>query len=45
MHRLDGEKTVQALVDELERAFDATGLMQDVLDFLAMAQKQGWVKA
>jgi pyrroloquinoline quinone biosynthesis protein D len=45
MQRLDGEKTVQTLIDELERAFDTTGLMQDVLDFLAMAQKQGWVKA
>lgn len=45
MHRLDGEKTVQALVEELERAFDTTGLTQDVLDFLAMAQKQGWVKS
>jgi pyrroloquinoline quinone biosynthesis protein D len=44
MHRLDGEKTVQALVEELERAFDTTGLTQDVQDFLAMAQKQGWVK-
>lgn len=45
MHRLDGQKTVQALVDELERTFETTGLTQDVLDFLAMAQKQGWVKA
>lgn len=44
MHRLDGQKTVQALVDELERTFETTGLTQDVLDFLAMAQKQGWVK-
>ena len=44
MSRLDGEKTVQALVEELERAFETTGLTQDVLDFLAIAQKQGWVK-
>ena len=44
MHRLDGVKTVQAVVDELERAFDATGLAPDVLDFLAIAQGQGWVK-
>ena len=45
MHRLDGVKTVQNLVDELERAFETTALAQDVLDFLAMALKQGWVKA
>jgi len=44
MQRLDGIKTVQAVVDELERAFDATGLAPDVLDFLAIAQGQGWVK-
>lgn len=45
MHRLDGEQTVQALIDELERKFDTTGLAADVLDFLAIAQRQGWVKA
>jgi pyrroloquinoline quinone biosynthesis protein D len=44
MRRLDGVKTVQAVVDELERAFDTTGLAPDVLDFLAIAQGQGWVK-
>lgn len=44
MHRLDGEKTVQALIDELEREFDTTELAADVLDFLAIAQRQGWVK-
>lgn len=44
MHRLDGEKTVQALIDELECEFDTTELAADVLDFLAIAQRQGWVK-
>ena len=45
MSRLDGNKTVSDVVGELERAFDTQGLAQDVLDFLAIAQKQGWVKA
>ena len=45
MKRLDGEKSVQAVVAELERDFNATGLAGDVQDFLAMAQGQGWVKA
>ena len=45
MHRLDGVKTVQAVIDELESQFDATGLAPDVLDFLAIAQRQGWVKS
>ena len=44
MHRLDGAKTVQAVIDELESQFDVTGLTADVLDFLAIAQRQGWVK-
>ena len=44
MHRLDGVKTVQAVIDELESRFDAPGLTPDVLDFLAIAQRQGWVK-
>ena len=44
MHRLDGEKTVQVLIETLEREFDTTGLAPDVLDFLAIAQGQGWVK-
>ena len=45
MQRLDGIKTVQAVVTELETQFGATGLMPDVLDFLAIAQSHGWVKA
>ena len=44
MCRLDGEKTVQTLIDELERDFDTTGLAPDVLDFLSIAQRQGWVR-
>jgi pyrroloquinoline quinone biosynthesis protein D len=45
MQRLDGVKTVQAVIDSLEKQFEATGLASDVLDFLAIAQRQGWVKA
>ncbi len=44
MQRLDGVKTVQTVVDDLEKQFEATGLAPDVLDFLAIAQSQGWVK-
>ena len=45
MQRLDGQKTVQAVIDELENSFGASGLTADVLDFLAIAQRQGWVRA
>lgn len=44
MHRLDGAKTVRAVVDELERTFETRGLANDVLDFLAIAQRRGWVR-
>ena len=44
MHRLDGIKTVQTVIDDLEKQFEATDLTPDVLDFLAIAQRQGWVK-
>lgn len=44
MQRLDGEKTVQAVIDQLEHDFETPGLAADVLDFLAIAQRQGWVK-
>lgn len=44
MQRLDGAKTVQAVVTELETQFDATGLALDVLDFLSIARRQGWVR-
>ena len=44
LKRLDGEKTLQALIAELETAFEATGLQKEVLGFLDIAMKQGWVK-
>jgi pyrroloquinoline quinone biosynthesis protein D len=44
MQRLDGEKTVQAVIDELESRFETSGLTADVMDFLAIAQRQGWIK-
>ena len=43
--RLDGTTTVQAMIDALESQFGTVGLAADVLDFLAIAQRQGWVKA
>ena len=45
MSRLDGIKTVQTVVAELETQFDATGLAPDVLEFLAIAHSHGWVQA
>ena len=44
MKRLDGARTVQQLIAALEQDFGTSGLAGDVLDFLAIAQRQGWVK-
>ena len=45
MRRLNGEKTVQALIDDLEKDFGASGLQSDVLAFLDIAQAQGWIQS
>lgn len=43
MRRLDGEKTVQTLITDLETDFGVQGLQADVLSFLDIAHTQGWV--
>ena len=44
LSRLDGATSVAALVAKLEQQFQTTGLQTDVLNFLALAQRHGWVK-
>jgi len=43
MKRCDGERSVAAIVGELEEAFSAQGLGADVLAFIEMAGKQRWL--
>ena len=43
MKRCDGEKTIAAVVVDLEAAFSTTGLEGDVLAFVAMAGQQRWL--
>ena len=43
MKRCDGEKTIAAVVADLEAAFATTGLEGDVLAFVAMAGQQKWL--
>ena len=43
MKRCDGQRSVGAIVDELETAFDAKGLRGDVVAFFEMARKQRWI--
>lgn len=44
LKRCDGQRSVTVLVAELEEAFQATGLADDVERFLAMAREQHWVE-
>ena len=43
MKRCDGERSVAAIVGELEEAFSAQGLSGDVLAFIEIAGKQRWL--
>jgi pyrroloquinoline quinone biosynthesis protein D len=41
--RCDGQRSVAAIVAELEQAFSAQGLETEVLGFVEMAAKQRWL--
>lgn len=43
MKRCDGQRSVAAIVEDLEQAFSAQGLEPDVLAFVEMAAKQRWL--
>ena len=43
MKRCDGQRSVAAIVAELEQTFAAQGLERDVLGFVAMAGEQRWL--
>ena len=43
MTRCDGERSIEAIVGELETAFNASGLEPEVLSFVEIAGKQKWL--
>jgi len=43
MKRCDGERSIAAIVAELEAAFATTGLQADVLAFVELAGRQRWL--
>jgi pyrroloquinoline quinone biosynthesis protein D len=43
MQRCDGERSVAAIVADLEAAFSASGLEADVLAFLRLAAERRWL--
>ncbi|WP_018974287.1 pyrroloquinoline quinone biosynthesis peptide chaperone PqqD [Rudaea cellulosilytica] len=44
LKRCDGAANVAAITADIERQFDTTGLGDDVLAFLDIATRQGWVQ-
>lgn len=44
LKRCDGTRTVTAIVEDLEQAFNATDLTKDVTSFLAFAADKKWVE-
>ena len=43
MKRCDGERSIEAIAIDIERAHTLTGLQSDVLAFVALAAKQQWL--
>ena len=43
MRRCDGERSVAAIVADLEQAFATEGLAPEVLDFVTIAGRQRWL--
>jgi pyrroloquinoline quinone biosynthesis protein D len=44
LKRCQGEMTVAQIVTELERAFEATNLQQDVSNMIALATEKHWLE-
>ena len=44
LKRCDGSRDIDAIVEDLERAFDATGLGKDVNAFITLAVERKWIE-
>ena len=44
MKRCDGERSIAAIVADLEQAFAASGLERDVIGFVEVATQQRWLE-
>lgn len=42
---IDGEKSVQTIADDLSARFDDPDVAGDVIEFIDVAAKQGWLNA
>ena len=45
MQRVDGKRSVEDIVKDLESTFPGTDLRADVIEFLEMAHGKGWIRA
>lgn len=43
--RVDGQRSVEQIVSDLEAAFPGVDLRNDVLEFLEIAHGKGWIRA
>jgi pyrroloquinoline quinone biosynthesis protein D len=44
MKRIDGTRSVRAIVEDLEKAFPGTDLRGDVIGFLEHVNGKGWIR-
>ncbi len=44
LKRCDGQRSIAAIVAELETAFETTGLQQDVTAFMSVALERRWLE-
>jgi pyrroloquinoline quinone biosynthesis protein D len=42
--RLDGERSVEEIILDLEKVFPGAALRDDVLEFLSVAHERGWIE-
>ncbi len=40
----DGQRTIQEVINLLENEFDQTGLDDDIIKFMEVANDKGWIK-
>ena len=44
MKRVDGQKSIENIISELEEAFPGADLAEDVTKFMAVAYDNGWLR-
>ncbi len=45
MKRIDGEKSVIDIIDDLSNAFDGADVKEDVMKFLEVVYGNGWIRS